>query len=153
MSKNNHIAERDVEIMRRLIKYTWDRALENKTFTGAFIVKDNKVIQKAITSIEIDNNPLAHAELKALQAAISQHGPELVGCQLYTTQRPCPMCASAVAWSGVDKVVYGLRHSDYQWATFGDIHNFLESLGVVCIGPVLEKECKDIDNYLIAHGI
>lgn len=143
----------DTEVMQSLIAYTYEWALENKTFTGAYIVKNGEVIQKSITSIESDKNPLAHAELKAVQAAISTYGQELRGFQLFTTQRPCPMCASAIVWSGIEKVVFGYAASDYQWKPFSDIHRFLSHHNVECIGPFLEKECKAIDDYLIAHGI
>lgn len=142
----------ELETMKALIDYTRARALDNKTFTGAFIVKKGKIIQKAVTSTEPDKNPLAHAELKVLQGLIPAYGPELKGCHLYTTQQPCPMCASAVVWSGIEKVVYGLP-SAYQWKTFDHIHTFLSDLGVECIGPLLENECREIDKYLIANGI
>jgi tRNA(Arg) A34 adenosine deaminase TadA len=143
----------DIEIMKSLIAYTHERALENRTFTGAYIVKNGEIIQKSITSIEPDKNPLAHAELKAIQAAIANHGPELKGCHLFTTQQPCPMCASAIVWSGIEKVVFGFAPSDCQWKTFDNIHRFLADLNVECVGPFLESECKAIDDYLIAHGI
>ena len=143
----------DIEIMRSLIAYTYERALENKTFTGAYIIKSGQIIQKSITSIEPDKNPLAHAELKAVQAAISTHGPELKGCQLFTTQRPCPMCASAIIWSGIEKVVFGYAASDSQWKNFGNIQRFFADHNTECVGPFLEGECKAIDDYLIANGI
>ena len=139
--------------MQSLIAYTRELALENKTFTGSFIVKNGEIIQKAITSIYPDKNPLAHAELKAIQAAIPTHGPELKGYQLYTTQRPCPMCASAIVWSGIEKVVYGVAINYGQWKTFDHIDRFLADFNIECVGPMLEEECKAIDDYLIAHGI
>ena len=46
-------------MMRLLIAYTRERALEYKTFTGAFIVRDGEVIERAVTSTEPDQNPLA----------------------------------------------------------------------------------------------
>lgn len=143
----------DIEIMQSLIAYTWEHALENKTFTGSFVVKNGEIIQKAITSIEPDKDPLAHAELKAIQGVIPTHGPELNGCQLYTTQRPCPMCASAIVWSGVEKIVYGVASNSDQWKTFDHIHNFLADFNIECVGPMLEDKCKAIDDYLVAQGI
>ncbi len=142
----------ELEIMKALIDYTRERALENKTFTGAFIVKNGEIIYKTVTTIEPDKNPLAHAELKAVQASVLAYGPDLNGCHLYTTQQPCPMCASAMVWSGIEKVVYGVP-SDRQWKTFDHIHKFFADLGVECVGPFLEDECRDIDAYLVAHGI
>lgn len=142
----------EIRVMKSLIAYTHARALENRTFTGAFIVRGDEVIWRDITSIEPDRNPLAHAELKALQGAVTSYGPELTGCHLYTTQQPCPMCASAAVWSGVEKVVYGVP-SSRQWTTFGHVHKFFAALDIECIGPVLENECREIDAYLIANGI
>ena len=143
----------EVKIMKSLIAYTRERALANRTFTGAFIVRDGEVIWKDMTSIESDQNPLAHAELKAVQGAITRYGPELKGCHLYTTQRPCPMCASAAVWSGIEKVIYGWAPSDYQWGTPNRARQFFTDLGVACVGPILEDECRAIDEYLIANGI
>lgn len=143
----------EIDLMKSLIDYTRERALENRTFTGAFVVKNGEVIQKTVTSIEPDDNPLAHAELKALQGAIGAYGSEaLEGCHLYTTQQPCPMCASAMAWSGIAKVVYGLP-SSHQWGNSDNGRKFLADLGIECFGPVLEQECRAIDEYLIANGI
>jgi tRNA(Arg) A34 adenosine deaminase TadA len=142
----------EVEMMKSLIAYTRERALENRTFTGAFIVRDGEVIGKDITSVEPDRNPLAHAELKALQGAITSYGPTLKGCHLYTTQQPCPMCASAIVWSGVAKVVYGVP-SSAQWKTFDHVHKFFADSGTECVGPVLGRECREVDEYLIANGI
>lgn len=146
------VQDADVETMRSLIAYTRARALENRTFTGAFIVRNGSVVGRGVATIEPDRNPLAHAELKALQGAVADYGPELVGYSLYTTQQPCPMCASAAAWSGITKVVYGVP-SSRQWKTFGHIHAFFDDLNIECVGPVLENECREIDEYLIANGI
>jgi tRNA(Arg) A34 adenosine deaminase TadA len=138
--------------MRSLISYTWERALAYRTFTGAFILQDGEVIGRAVTSIEPDKNPLAHAELKVLQSVLVDYGPSLARCHLYTTQQPCPMCASAVVWSGVERVVYGIP-SSRQWRTFGHVHQFFSEAGIACVGPVLEDACREIDAHLTAHGI
>lgn len=138
--------------MKELVSYTRERALVNRTFTGAFIVREGQIIGREVTTIEPDRNPLAHAELKVLQGAIAAYGPELTGCQLYTTQQPCPMCASAIVWSGVAKVIYGVP-SSHQWPKLGQAHTFFSGFDVACVGPVLEQACREIDTYLIAHGI
>lgn len=143
---------KDVEIMWSLIAYTRERALTNRTFTGAFVVRNGDVIWREVTTTEPDGNPLAYAELKALQGAVLRYGPELIGCALYTTQQPCPMCASAAVWSGVTRVVYGVP-SSRQWGTFGHVHSFFADQNIECVGPVLEAECREIDAYLLANGI
>ena len=62
------------------------------------------------------------------------------------------MCASAVVWSGVTKVVYGVSSND-QWKTFGGVRKFFADLNIECIGPILEKECREIDEFLVTNGI
>lgn len=149
---NSNKEEVALVIMKELIEYTKSRALEYRTFTGAFIVKSGEVIWRDITSIEKDRNPLAHAEIKAVQGALKKMDGSLEGCQLYTTQQPCPMCASAIAWSGMDAVHYGVR-SSHQWKYPEEMKDFFSRQGVRCTGPFLEKECKAINDYLIENGI
>lgn len=143
----------EVNIMKSLIAYVRERALEYQTFTGAFIIKNGEVIWQDITSAEPDQDPLAHAELKALRGALAEHGPDLKGCHLYTTQRPCPMCASAAAWSGIERVVYGWAPSDHQWGTPERAQRFFAELKIDFVGPVLKNKCREIGAYLIANGI
>lgn len=144
--------EQAVQLMRDLIQYTRERALEYETFTGAFIVKGTEILWRDITSVEKDRNPLAHAELKALQGALAVMGGSLAACAIFTTQQPCPMCASAIIWSGIEAVYYGLP-SNHQWLYPGEMHDFFAHSGVSCTGPLLEDECRAIDDLLIAHGI
>ncbi len=139
-------------MMKDLIQYTRERALKYKTFTGAFLVKQDQIIWRDITSIEIDNNPLAHAELKVLQGALSIMDGNLEGSHLYTTQQPCPMCASAIAWCGIKSVFFGIP-SSHHWRYSGEIFDFFSNLDIQCTGSILEDECKAIDEYLIANGI
>jgi len=139
-------------IMMELIQFTRERALEYRTFTGAFIVRGSEIIWRDITSVEIDRNPLAHAELKAIQGALSVLGESLATCSIFTTQQPCPMCASAIIWSEIEAVYYGLP-TMHQWRHPDEMENFLTHFGVKCTGPLFADECKAIDDFLIANGI
>jgi len=140
------------ELMKDLIQYTRERALAYRTFTGATIIEGQEVICRDITSVEKDQDPLAHAELKALRTALAIKGGSLEGCQILTTQQPCPMCASAMVWSGIDAVYFGLP-TNHQWKKEGEMQDFFLRMGVRCTGPIFEAECKAIDDYLIANGI
>ncbi len=150
--KETDVSEANLRLMRELIAYTMENALAYQTFTGAFVVKDNMVVWRDITSIIKDNDPLAHAEMKALRGALSIMNGDLTGCHLYTTQRPCPMCASAIIWCGIDTIYYGLA-TNHQWKYETEIHDFYENLNGRCFGPVLEDECRKIDELLTAHGL
>jgi tRNA(adenine34) deaminase len=75
---------------------------------GALVVRDGEVLGSAHNRREIDQDPLAHAELLALrQAAHTIGGWRLVGCSLYVTLEPCGMCAGALVNSRVERLVFG----------------------------------------------
>lgn len=75
---------------------------------GAVVVLDNKIIGKGYNQVERLNDPTAHAEMIAISAACSTlERKYLQGCTLYVTLEPCPMCAGAVVWSKLDRLVFG----------------------------------------------
>ena len=127
-------------------------ALEYETFTGAALVKKNEIIYMEMTSIEKDHNPLAHAELKVIQSAIAKNEKDLESYQLFTTQKPCVMCASAIVWAGIKEIYFGIN-SNHHWKSDKEIFDFFSQFDVKCVGSVLEEECREIDQFLIDHGI
>ncbi len=133
--------------MQDLIAYTREHAVANDTFTGAFVVQKGRIICRAVTSIVPDQDPLAHAEMKVMHQAIKKLGGDLTDCHIYTTQRPCLMCASAMIWSGVSSVTYGLKTKG-QWDQNTSPEAFLAANDTRCFGPILEKECKAIKALL-----
>jgi len=75
---------------------------------GAIIVIDNKVIARGHNLTEMLNDVTAHAEMQAITAAANFIGGKyLVGCTLYVTIEPCQMCAGALYWSQISKIVFG----------------------------------------------
>ena len=75
---------------------------------GAIIVIDNKVIARGHNLTEMLNDVTAHAEMQAITAAANFLGGKyLVGCTLYVTIEPCQMCAGALYWSQISKIVFG----------------------------------------------
>lgn len=77
---------------------------------GAVIVCQNQIISRAHNLTEILNDVTAHAEMQAITAAANHIGGKyLTGCTLYVTVEPCPMCAGALYWAQIDKIVYGIR--------------------------------------------
>ena len=75
---------------------------------GALIVIDNKVIARGHNLTEMLNDVTAHAEMQAITAAANFLGGKyLVGCTLYVTLEPCQMCAGALYWSQISKIVFG----------------------------------------------
>jgi tRNA(adenine34) deaminase len=75
---------------------------------GAVIVIDNKVIARSHNLTEMLNDVTAHAEMQAITSAANFIGGKyLKGCTLYVTLEPCQMCAGALYWSQISKVVFG----------------------------------------------
>ena len=69
---------------------------------------DGRVLARAGNQVEADNDASAHAELLALRAAAARLGtPRLVGCDLFVTLEPCPMCAQAASLFRIRRVVFG----------------------------------------------
>ncbi len=76
---------------------------------GAVVIApDGRVLARAGNQVEADNDASAHAELLALRAAAARLGtPRLVGCDLFVTLEPCPMCAQAASLFRIRRVVFG----------------------------------------------
>src|SRR5210317_2606960 len=77
---------------------------------GAVVVCKQKIIARAHNLTEKLNDVTAHAEMQAITAAANFLGGKyLVNCTLYVTLEPCQMCAGALYWSQISKIVYGSR--------------------------------------------
>lgn len=77
---------------------------------GAVIVINNQIIARAHNLTETLNDVTAHAEMQAITAAANYLGGKyLIDCTLYVTIEPCQMCAGALFWSQISKIVYGAR--------------------------------------------
>lgn len=75
---------------------------------GALIVIDNKIIARTHNLTELLNDVTAHAEIQAITSAANFLGGKyLTGCTLYVTLEPCQMCAGALYWSQISKIVFG----------------------------------------------
>ncbi|MCL1965511.1 MAG: nucleoside deaminase [Firmicutes bacterium] len=115
---------------------------------GAVVVFGGAVIAAAGNSRESTNDPTAHAEMLALRAAAAKLARRrLMGCTLYVTLEPCPMCAGAIAMARPDAVVFGSR--DRRAGCCGSVYRLTEDpalgLGVVpAHGGVLAGACAEL---------
>lgn len=75
---------------------------------GAVVVIDQRIIAKSHNLTELLNDVTAHAEMQAITAAANFLGGKyLKGCTIYVTLEPCQMCAGALYWSQIDRLVFG----------------------------------------------
>lgn len=108
---------------------------------GALIVIDNKVIARSHNLTELLNDVTAHAEMQTITAAANFLGGKyLIGCTLYVTLEPCQMCAGALYWSQISKIVFGAS----------DEHRGFEKMGTqlhpktVVVRGVLANEASEL---------
>lgn len=106
---------------------------------GAVIVIDNKVIARSHNLTELLNDVTAHAEMQAITSAANYLGGKyLKDCTLYVTLEPCQMCAGALYWSQISKIVYGASDEN---RGFSKLETQLHPKTQVVSG-VLENECS-----------
>lgn len=110
---------------------------------GAIIVIDNKVIARTHNLTELLHDVTAHAEMQAITSAANYlNGKYLKNCTLYVTLEPCQMCAGALYWSQISKIVYGASDEKRGYKKLGtQLHPKTE----VVFG-VLENECAILMN-------
>lgn len=94
--------------MRLALKEAWRAAEAGEVPVGAVVVSRGRVVARAHNLTETLHDVTAHAEMQAITAAAEQLGGKyLSGCTLYATVEPCPMCAAALGWAQVSRVVFG----------------------------------------------
>ena len=105
----------DEHFMRAAIRLGEKAALIDGTGGpfGCVIVKDGKIIAEGSNHVVSENDPTWHGEMEAIRAAAKKLGTfDLSGGTLYTTGEPCPMCAGAIFWARIDRVVYASTIAD-----------------------------------------
>ena len=117
-------------------------ATEDEVPIGAVVVCRGRVIAKGHNMTERLNDPTAHAEMVAITAATEAMGGKYLNdCTLFVTVEPCPMCAGALAWSQIGKVVYGAADPKRGFSLFSPslMHPKTE-----VVSGVLAEECSEI---------
>ena len=106
---------------------------------GAVVVSDGRIIGRGHNRVEALQDPTAHAEMQAITAATSYLGGKYLGdCELYVTVEPCPMCAAALNWAQIKRVVYGASDSKRGFSLFAP--SLLHPKTEVVKG-VLQEQC------------
>lgn len=115
---------------------------EGEVPIGAVIVCKDRIIARAHNLTEMLCDVTAHAEMQAITAAANMLGGKyLQDCTLYVTVEPCVMCAGAIGWAQINRIVYGapdIKRGFKEYAPKA-MHPKAE-----CIGGVLEEECKQL---------
>lgn len=114
---------------------------------GAVVVHENRVIGKGYNQVEMLQDSTAHAEMIAASAACSTlQNKYLKDCTLYVTLEPCPMCAGALVWTKIKRIVFGAM--DENAGACGTVFNIASNNKlnhqIEVIQGVMEADCKYI---------
>ncbi len=133
--------------MAKAVLLAEEAAENNEVPVGAVIVKENIIVGKGYNQVERLKDPTAHAEILAISAACDTlENKYLDGCTLYVTLEPCAMCAGALVWSKIERVVFGT--SDPNAGGCGSLFNIASNKNlnhqIEIIQGVLENDCEYI---------
>jgi len=135
------------EYMREALRLAQEAAQLGEVPVGAVIVSDGRIVGCGYNRTRTDNDPTAHAEMIAIrQAAQTLGGWRLTGCTMYVTLEPCSMCAGAIVWSRIEKLVIGAM--DPKSGACGSVFNIpqeetLNHYTQIETG-ILEEECSQM---------
>lgn len=109
---------------------------------GAVIVADGRVIARAHNLVETLNDTTAHAEMQAITSASDVLGGKYLSkCTLYVTVEPCPMCAGALGWAQISRIVFGAGDNKRGFSKYST--NVLHPKTTLTSG-IMEEECSEI---------
>ena len=128
----------------------------NHPFGALLVDADGRLLAEAENTVTTDHDCTAHAETNLVRLASQRFdGPTLAGSTLYTSTEPCAMCAGAIHWSGIGRVVFALAEDQLFQLAGGDPAN--ETMSLPCrevfarcrrpievVGPLLEEEAERV---------
>lgn len=133
---------RDERFMRLAINEAEEALEEGEVPIGAVVVSQGRVIARAHNQTEALHDVTAHAEMLAITSAANQLGGKyLQDSTIYVTVEPCVMCAGAIGWAQIKRVVYGASDVKRGYSLFAP--KAFHPKATVVRG-VLEKECREL---------
>lgn len=142
MQEQETIQQKDERFMRRALQEAEVARDAGEIPVGAIVVAGDRIIARAHNLTETLSDVTAHAEMQAITSAANQLGGKyLTDCTLYVTLEPCVMCAGAIGWSQLRRVVYGASDEKRGFTKFAP--KALHPKCTVTTG-VLEEECRQL---------
>lgn len=139
----------DEYFMRQALREAHEAFDKEEVPVGAVIVAENRIIARAHNLTEVLNDVTAHAEMQAITAAANVLGGKyLTDCTLYVTVEPCPMCAGALRWAQVARIVYGAPD---QKRGFTKVSPHLIHPKTTVTAGVMEADCADLMKLFFAR--
>ncbi len=135
--------DNDIKFMRAALDEAHRAFDADEIPIGAVVVCQGRIIGRGHNLTEMLNDVTAHAEMQAITAAANTLGGKyLQDCTLYVTVEPCMMCAGAIGWSQISRIVYGAGDDKRGYSTFTHRHPFHPKATIT--PGVLADECKEL---------
>lgn len=132
----------DEKFMRLALNEARKALEEQEVPIGAVVVSQGAVVGRGHNLVETLSDPTAHAEMQALTAAASTLGGKYLNkCTLYVTVEPCIMCAGAIGWAQIGRVVWGADDPKRGFRRYAE-QVFHPKTEVTC--GVLAGECEEL---------
>ncbi len=132
--------QQDEKYMRMAIEEAHHALERGEVPIGAVIVAGGRVVGRGYNMVETLQDATAHAEMQAITAATSTLGGKYLNdCTLYVTVEPCAMCAGALAWSQIGRIVYGAQDEKRGYRHYCE--SMLHPKTKITVG-VLRQECE-----------
>lgn len=133
---------KDEQYMQRALDEAHQALQEGEIPIGAVVVCKDRIIARAHNLTETLNDVTAHAEMQAITAAANQLGGKyLTDCTLYVTVEPCTMCAGAIGWAQIPRIVYGCADDKRGFHTYAPRAMHPKA---TITGGILEEECRQL---------
>ena len=128
--------------MQRALDEARQAFKEGEIPIGAVVVCRDRIIARAHNLTETLTDVTAHAEMQAITAAANMLGGKyLTECTLYVTVEPCVMCAGAIGWAQIPRIVYGCQDEKRGYQLYAPRAMHPRS---TTIGGILEEECRQL---------
>jgi len=134
--------KKDERFMRRAIDEAQEALRRGEIPIGCVVVCRDRIIARSHNLTEALNDVTAHAEMQAITMAANELGGKyLTDCTLYVTVEPCVMCAGAIGWAQIRRIVYGCDDEKRGYRRYAPqaLHPKAE-----IVGGVLEEECRQL---------
>ena len=134
--------KKDENYMRKALAEAQEAYRAGEIPVGAIVVCRDRIISRAHNLTETRRDGTAHAEMQAITpAANTRGGKYLTDCTLYVTVEPCVMCAGAIGWAQIPRIVYGAADEKRGFRRFAP--NAMHPKAEI-IGGILEADCSEL---------
>ncbi len=132
----------DKQLLRRAIALSVENVAAGGGPFGAVVARGGEIVAEGVNRVTTLHDPTAHAEMQAITMATDALGGKyLADCTLYVTVEPCPMCAAALAWAQIPRIVYGAADPKRGYSLFSP--SLLHPRTTVTCG-ILADECSTL---------